>query len=184
MDHRSSVRPPVPMPDGIVMTIRLLTPEYYAYKNEVMCSQSSPSTPCHDCRSISARVWRVYYYDDTGLFPYTIDIISCSHYNDVIMSAMASQITSLTIVFSTVYSDADQRNYQSSASLAFVRAIHRWPVKSPHKCPVPRKMFSFDDVIMFYMSLSAIWDRNSVIPLPAEILLPDGSKPSTVTILI
>ena len=87
-------------------------------------------------------------------------------------------------VFSTVYSDADQRNYQSSASLAFVRAIDRWPVTSPHKCPVPRKMFSFDYVFMFYLSLSAIWDRNSVIPLPAEILLPDGSKPSTVTILI
>ena len=42
------------------------------------------------------------------------------HYNDVIMSAMASQITSLTIVYSTVYSGADQRKHQSSASLAFV----------------------------------------------------------------
>ena len=47
------------------------------------------------------------------------------HYNDVIMGAMASQITSLTIVFSTVYSGADQRKHQSSASLAFVRGIHR-----------------------------------------------------------
>ena len=55
------------------------------------------------------------------------------HYIDVIMSAMASQITSLTIVYSTVYSVVDQRKYQSSASLAFVRGIHRWPVNSPHK---------------------------------------------------
>ena len=63
------------------------------------------------------------------------------------MDAIASQITSLTIVYSTVYSDADQRKHQSSASLAF-RRIHRWPVNSPHKWPVTRKMFPFDDVIM------------------------------------
>ena len=47
------------------------------------------------------------------------------HYSDVIMNTMASQITSLTIVYSTVYSGADQRKHQSSASLAFVRGIHR-----------------------------------------------------------
>ena len=63
------------------------------------------------------------------------------HYDDVIMGAMASQITSLTIVCSTVYSDADQTKYQSSASMAFVRGIHRGPVNSPHKWPVTRKMF-------------------------------------------
>ena len=66
------------------------------------------------------------------------------HYTDVIMGSIASQITSLTIVYSTVYSDADQRKHQSSASLAFV-----WePVNSPHKWPVTRGMFPFDDVIM------------------------------------
>ena len=64
------------------------------------------------------------------------------------MGAMASQITSLTIVYATVYSGADQRKHQSSASLAFVRGIHRSPVNSPHKWPVTRKMFPFDDVIM------------------------------------
>ena len=69
------------------------------------------------------------------------------HYNDVIMGAIASQITSLTIVFSTVYLDTDQRNYQSSASLAFAWGIHRRSVNSPHKWPVTRKMFPFDDVI-------------------------------------
>ena len=71
-----------------------------------------------------------------------------SYYRDVIMGAMASQITSLTIVCSTVCSGADQRKHQSSASLAFVRGIHRGPVNSPHKWPVTRKMFPFDDVIM------------------------------------
>ena len=46
------------------------------------------------------------------------------------MGAMASQITSLMIFYLTVYSDADQRKHQSSASLAFVRGIHRLPVNS------------------------------------------------------
>ena len=70
------------------------------------------------------------------------------HYNDVVKRAIASQITSLTIVYSTVYSGADQRKNESSASLAFVRSIHRGPMDSPHKWPVTRKMFPFDDVIM------------------------------------
>ena len=52
-------------------------------------------------------------------------------------------------VYSTVYSDTDQRKHLSSVSLAFVRVIHRWPVNSPHKGPVTRKMFPFDDVIMW-----------------------------------
>ena len=75
------------------------------------------------------------------------------HYNDIIMGAKASQISSLMIVCSTVYSGADQRKHESSASLAFVRGIHRGPVNSPHKCPVTRKTFPFDDVIMLERSL-------------------------------
>ena len=82
------------------------------------------------------------------------------HYNDVIMSLTASQITSLMIVYSTVYSDADQRKHQSSALLAFVRGIHRGPVNSPHKGPVTRKMFPFDDVIMDHRTY---WPSNVVI---------------------
>ena len=74
-----------------------------------------------------------------------------AHYNDVTMGAIVSQITSLTIVYSTVYSDADQSKHQSSASLAFVRGIHRSPVNSPHKWTVTRKMFPFDDVIMRHL---------------------------------
>ena len=69
------------------------------------------------------------------------------HYGDVIMGTMATQITSLTIVFSTIYSGT-YKKHQSSASLALVRGIHRWPVNSPHKGPVTGKMFPFDDVIM------------------------------------
>ena len=87
------------------------------------------------------------------LFQYLI------HYNDVIMSAIVSQITSLTVVYSTVYSGADKRKHHSSALLAFVRGIHRWPVNSPHKGPVTRKILPFDDVIMIpYKS-----PRNSLI---------------------
>ena len=70
------------------------------------------------------------------------------HYDDVRMDAIASQITSFPIFYSIVYSDADQRKHQSSASLVFVRGIHRGPVNFPHKWPVTRKMFPFDDVIM------------------------------------
>ena len=74
-------------------------------------------------------------------------------YSDVIMSALASQCTTVTIVYSTVCSSAKQRKHQSSASRAFVRGIHRWSVNFPHKGPVTRKMFSLDDVIMEFDSL-------------------------------
>ena len=84
------------------------------------------------------------------------NIRSFWHYNDFIMGAMASQITSLTIVYSSIYSGADQRKHQSSASLAFVRGIHRWPVNSSHKWPVTRKMFPFDDVIMILADFIAV----------------------------
>ena len=55
------------------------------------------------------------------------------HYDDVIMTTIASQITSLTVVYSIVHSDADERKH---------------PVNSPHKGPVTRKMFPFYVVIM------------------------------------
>ena len=74
--------------------------------------------------------------------------VGSRHYTDVIMNEVASQITSLTIVYSAVNSGADQRKHQSSASLAFVWGIHRWPVNSPHKGAVTQKMFPFDDVVM------------------------------------
>ena len=64
--------------------------------------------------------------------------------------------TSLTSVYSTVYSGADQSKHQSSASLAFVWGIHRGPVNSPHKWPVTRKMFPFDDVIMTHCAIFCV----------------------------
>ena len=69
------------------------------------------------------------------------------------MSAMVSQITGVSVVCSTVCWGTDQRKYQSYASVAFVRGIHRSPVDSPHKGPVTRKMFPFDDVLVIcYMN--------------------------------
>ena len=70
------------------------------------------------------------------------------YYSDIIMSAMASQIINLMIVYSTIYSGTDQRKLQSSMSLAFVWGIHRWPVNSPYKGPVTLEIFPFDDVVI------------------------------------
>ena len=70
------------------------------------------------------------------------------HHSEAIMSAMAFQISPVLIVCSTVCSGADQRKHKNSASLAFVRGIHQWPMDSPHKGTVMRKMFPFDAVIM------------------------------------
>ena len=75
-------------------------------------------------------------------------------YSDVIMSAMASQITGVSIVCPTACSGANQRKRQSPASLAFVRGIYRWPVA--------RKKFPFDDVIMNYVILVAFKSAHSI----------------------
>ena len=65
-----------------------------------------------------------------------------SHLSDVIMSVIATPITSVSNV-------CPGANQQRSTTLAFFRGIHRLPVTSPHKRPVTRKMFPFDHVIMF-----------------------------------
>ena len=104
------------------------------------------------------------------LWFHTINIrpvaIPNTHYNDVIMNTMVSQITSLMIVYSTVYLGANQRKHQSSASLAFVWGIHRWLVNSSHKGPVSQKMFPFDDVITQHRNLcqKQVFQANWRIP--------------------
>ena len=93
------------------------------------------------------------------------------------MSTIASLITSLTIVYLIVYSNADQRKHQSPASLAFVWGIHREPVNSPHKWPVTRKMFPFDDVIMigrWHMT----W-QSAVLPHYCDVTM--GIRMSAIT---
>ena len=113
--------------------------------------------------SYSFKIWQAfrqhYYRDAWQISERLLNNKHRSHYNGVIMSALASQINSLTIVYSAVYSGADQGKHQSSASLAFVRGIQRWPVNSPHKWPVTRKMFPFNDVITI-RGLSCDFERN------------------------
>ena len=86
----------------------------------------------------------------------TIPVHPEGYYSEVIMGAMASQITRPAIVYTIVNLGADQRKHQSSSSLAFVWGIHRWPVNSPHEWSVTRKMFQFDDGIMRLMFIYTI----------------------------
>ena len=112
------------------------------------------------------RIWAATLSDGTAYLYYNANCLSnfndilvfstiyehwecrSSHYCDVIMCAMASQITSLTVVYSTVYSGPAQRKHQSSASLAVLRGIHRSPVNFPSQMASYAEMFPFDDVIM------------------------------------
>ena len=116
---------------------------------------------CNDNGRLYSNMWR---HDMATLSALLLlfAITTRLHYKDVTMTAMASQITSCTIVYSTIYSGVDQSKHQSPASLVFVRENHRWLVNSPHKGPVTRKMFPFDDVIMpyqIYKPVTVIYDE-------------------------
>ena len=84
----------------------------------------------------------------TGIW-HSQDCHGVSHYNDVIMSAMASQSPASRLFAQRFSQGADKRKHQSSASVAFVRGIHRWSVNSPHKWPINAENVS-------------IWWRNHV----------------------
>ena len=90
--------------------------------------------------------WKYVHTFSVILLPEKLFI--SNHYNDVMMGAMAFQITSLTIVYSTVYSRQKSKKTSKLHVTALVRGIPRWPVNSPHKWPVMRKMFPFDYAIM------------------------------------
>ena len=94
-------------------------------------------------------------------------LVRAYHYSDVIIRAMASQITSVSIACSIICSSAGQRTRQSS--LVFVRGIHRRPVDSPHNGPVMPKIIRFDDVIMQ-------WNNPQVSAL---LVLCDANLPIT-----
>ena len=124
---------------------------YHSLQNVPISRSIIISFPCCRCG------WYVFVHCEVPIHslvhnksqPWQSYILIPIHYNDVIMNAIASQITGVSIIHSTVGSGADQRKHQSSASPAFVRAIQRWPVNSPHKRPVTREMFPFDGVSMF-----------------------------------
>ena len=94
--------------------------------------------------------------------------VSSQHNCGVKMGVMAYQLPSLTDIYSSVHSGADQRKHQSSESLAFVRGIHRWPVNSSHKWSVTRKMFPLDDVII----KSPVLEKFEVMKLCANMFVP------------
>ena len=87
------------------------------------------------------------------------------------MSATVSQNTGVSIVCSTVGSGADKKKHQSSASLAFVRGIHRWQMNPPHKRSVTRRMLPFDNVIMNFYIRDMIDNSNiTSIVLPTYLM--------------
>ena len=122
---------------------------FYLVYIMILCAKSIHLSDGNDVFSASSFIKVKYAAMQTGHSSSRLPTTDpgCVHYGYVIMSAMTSQITILKIVYSIVYSGADQRKYQSSASLAFVRGIHRW-----HKGPVTRKMSPFDDVIVLWKS--------------------------------
>ena len=91
--------------------------------NSTVCSQLLHVYMKTSNLSITGPLW-----NRTGKLPVAMQWLPLTQYNDVIMSAMTSHITGISIVGSTVCSDADQRKHQSSVSLALVRGIDRWPV--------------------------------------------------------
>ena len=107
---------------------------------------------------------------------------STEHYNDVLMSVMAYQITGILIVCSTICSGTDHRKYQSSRSLTFVRGIHQWPVDSLHKGPVMQKMFLVDDVIMDNPHMNDTWHHLLFVDFGSgDGLVPLGNMSSPET---
>ena len=105
--------------------------------------------------------------------------ISIQHYSGIIISSMASQITGISVVYSTICSGAHKRKHQSSASLTFVKEIHRWPGTSPHKGPETRKMIPFDEVIMICILLyHALWLYCSLWTIRYITRIINPSKPS------
>ena len=128
-----------------VITFLQITRERHVRTRYELCSKSDQSC-CAVCSIVPCCT--AIYRDSTVFFSNLL------HYSDVIMGTMASQITSLAILYSTVYSGAHKKTHQSSASLAFVRGIHRWLVNSPHKSPFTRK--KIDDVTM-YIAYKAVY---------------------------
>ena len=80
---------------------------------------------CMNLMRLILQVWWHFYHELT-----TSVLNSTWHYSDVIMNTVASQITGIIVLYSIVYSGANQRKHQGSASLTFVREIHRWPVNT------------------------------------------------------
>ena len=116
----------------------------------------------------------------TSCFHSTVVDGLLDHNSDVTMSAKASQITSISTVCSAVCSGAHKRNTKVPRHwpLCGESTGDRWPVDSPHNGPVTRKLFLFDDIIMWsikhsqvcYTHLPVIIEKNAINPLGWDIL--------------
>ena len=94
------------------------------------------------------------------------------HYDDVIMTMLSSQITSLTVVYSIVYSGVNQRKHQSSASLVFVWEIHRGTGE------FPAQMASYAE------NVSIWWRHHVFILILACVIHPEPGSLSNHTVVI
>ena len=100
-------------------------PKYHDCEILQIYADANHCGPHNSDKRIIHSAWIYHRENQTYISIQMLFSMVLNHYGDVIMGTIASQITSLTIVYSTVYSGADQRKHQSSASLAFVRGIHR-----------------------------------------------------------
>ena len=103
---------------------------------------------------------------------FIISEVHKTHYSDVMMNPMASLTTGVSIASSAVCSGTNKKNIK--VLRYWPLWIHRWPVNSPYKWPVMRKMFPFDDVIMHSLTLSQ-WSSSG---FPVAIQCAWNSDPS------
>ena len=125
----------------------------------------------HDCFGNWLGIWQRWCGAACEI-SYRVTVLKKTYYySDVIMNAMASQITGPWIVYPTVCSGAEQRKHRSSASMAFVRGIHRWRVNSSHKGLVTRKNISIWWRHHVYSTFTV-----SVLKRPGTVLLSTRSQ--------
>ena len=140
---------------------------FYVISRDTPCYRKAFTRGCFATGQITTKngILGTYLYicvcgENANLVAAEIFKLISVHYNGVIIGTMAHKITIVSIVCPTVCSDADQMKHQSSASLAFVRGIHRWAVDYPHKWQVKRKVsfwWRHHAMISFFFSTFSIF---------------------------
>ena len=155
-----------PLPDQIYV---LLSKRYPERASEHF-NESARSNYLENLFEMKSSTWQLFavtpHFIEWGFFHWRSSF--CSGYGqhciDVIMTRMASQITSLTIVYSTVYSGADKKKTSKLRVTGLCVGNSPGPVNSPHKGPVTRKMIPFDDVIMSnHIPYFCVWCNHSLL---------------------
>ena len=144
----------------------LTNSDYYVYGKFALLTYFNQMTlhkKCHIWWKIACYVFRCH------ILVLGDNIPNKTHYSDVIMNPIASQIAGVSSVCSSVWLGADHKKHQSSVSLVFVRGIGRIPVNSPRKGPVMRKLFPFYDVIVYKYCIGTYVD--STVNIDTEVIL-------------